>query len=149
MAYCCMMNALCFKQKNMYVDDELIGQVAKEAQKSPRLRMHYDFRDSEEEGAQRMMNVMEVGTVLTIHRHLNSSETVILLRGHIIERFYDDNGSITAEYDLCPREGRYGVQVPKGVWHNFEVLEPSALFEAKDGRYFPLGEGGNEAWESS
>ena len=87
-----------------------------------------------------MLNVLEVGTILPIHRHHTSSETVVLLRGHIIERFYDDSGVVIESYDLNPLEGRYGVQVPAHVWHNFEVLEPSAIFEAKDGPYSPCEE---------
>lgn len=123
----------------MIIDDQLLDVVQKSARQTERLRMHFDLRNDDTDCSQRMLNVMEVGTVLPIHRHHTSSETVVLLRGHIIERFYDDDGGVIAEFDLNPSEGRYGVNVPNHVWHNFEVIEPSALFEAKDGRYMPCG----------
>lgn len=124
----------------MIVDDSFLDRVRCQAQLSERKRMHYDLRNTEEDQSQRMLNILEVGTVLPIHRHHLSTETVFLVRGHIIERFYDDNGAIIAEYDLNPREGRYGVNVPNHVWHNFTVIEPSVIFEAKDGCYMPCEE---------
>lgn len=125
---------------DMFIDDNLLNQVQESARQSARLRMHFDLRNSPIDLSQRMLNVLEVGTKLPIHRHHTSSETVILLRGHIIERFYDNNGKVIATYDLNLKEGRYGVQVPVHVWHNFEVIEPSAIFEAKDGAYSPCEE---------
>lgn len=124
----------------MIIDDALLDKVRVLAQQSIRKRMHYDLRNTENDQSQRMLNVLEVGTVLPIHRHHKSTETVFLIKGHIVERFYDDAGRVIAEYDLNPVEGRYGVDVPNHVWHNFEVLEPSVIFETKDGCYMPCGE---------
>lgn len=119
----------------MYIDDKLIDQIAQQAASSPRLRMHYDLRDSEEDSSQRILNVLQVGTIMNIHRHTNSSETVIVLRGHIIERLYNESNMVIAEFDLDPKNGNYGMQVPKNVLHNFEVLEPSAIISFKDGKF--------------
>lgn len=110
-----------------------------EAIKSPRKRMHYDLRTCPEtEMSQRMLNVMMPETVIPIHRHNETSETVVICRGAIREEFYDDNGNKIAEYILeaggeCP-----AVQVPKGVYHTAVCLRPgSVIFEAKDRPYDP------------
>lgn len=85
-----------------------------------------------------MLNALEVGTVLPIHRHRNSSETQVLLRDRIDVMFYDDNGVEIERFHLDPRNGMYAVNVPIGQWHNLEVIEPAVIFEAKDGAYAPL-----------
>lgn len=135
-----LLRMVCDISRDMFIDDDLLNRVRESACQSDRLRMHYDLRNTTTDQSQRMLNVLEVGTILPIHRHHTSSETVVLLRGHIIERFYNDEGAIIELYDLNPHEGRYGVQVPMHVWHNFEVLESSAIFEAKDGPYSPCEE---------
>ena len=124
----------------MLIDDKLLDELMKEAVESPRLRMNRDMRNSAEDGSQRMLNALEMGTVLPIHRHRTSSETQILLRGKIDVIFYDDNGSETERFHLDPQNGMYAVNVPLGQWHNLEVIEPAVIFEAKDGAYAPLAE---------
>ena len=124
----------------MLIDDNLLNELMVEAAESPRLRMNRDMRNSAEDGSQRMLNALEMGTVLPIHRHRTSSETQILLRGKIDVIFYDDNGSETECFHLDPQNGMYAVNVPIGQWHNLEVIEPAVIFEAKDGAYAPLAE---------
>ena len=124
----------------MLIDDKLLNALMVEAAESPRLRMNRDMRNSAEDGSQRMLNALEMGTVLPIHRHRTSSETQILLRGKIDVIFYDDNGSETERFHLDPQNGMYAVNVPLGQWHNLEVIEPAVIFEAKDGAYAPLAD---------
>ena len=85
-----------------------------------------------------MLNALEIGTVLPIHRHTTTSETQLLLRGRIDVMFYDNLGRETERFHLDPRNGKYGVNIPIGQWHNLEVLEPAVIFEAKDGPYKPI-----------
>ena len=102
--------------------------------------MNLDLRNSAEDGSQRMLNAIEPGTVMPIHRHLSSSETVVCIRGHFVENFYNEHGVLTAAVDMVP--GGVMVHVPAGQWHNLESLESgTVLFECKDGPYRPLGEG--------
>ena len=124
----------------MLIDDRLLDALMKEAAESPRLRMNRDMRNSAEDKSQRMLNALEMGTVLPIHRHRTSSETQVLLRGRIDVMFYDDNGVEIERFHLDPRKGMYAVNVPIGQWHNLEVIEPAVIFEAKDGAYAPLAE---------
>lgn len=112
-----------------------------EAAKSPRQRMHCDMRNSAADTSQRMVNALLPGTQVPIHRHETTSESVICLCGRLEEIFYEECPSCEggfkeiARYMLCPSEGKYGIQVPAGMWHNIHVIEPSAIFEAKDGAY--------------
>ena len=118
--------------------DDLTAQV----KVSPRLRMNYDLRDSSEDGSQRMLNALEPGTPLPIHRHRSSSETVVCLRGHLRELFYDDAGEMTEVIDLASGTECVALQIPCGQWHTVEVLESgTVIMEMKDGKYEPLGEG--------
>lgn len=122
----------------MLIDDRLLDEISSMAKNSERLRMNRDMRNSEEDGSQRMLNALEIGTVLPVHRHPSSSETQILLRGRIDVIFYDDNRDEIHRSHLDPTKGMYGVDVPAGMWHNLVVIEPAVIFEAKDGRYEPL-----------
>lgn len=122
----------------MLIDDNLLDDVASEARISERLRMNRDMRNSASDSSQRMLNALEIGTVLPIHRHTTTSETQLLLRGRIDVMFYDNLGRETERFHLDPRNGKYGVNIPIGQWHNLEVLEPAVIFEAKDGPYKPL-----------
>lgn len=122
----------------MIIDDYLLDEVLKEAEESPRLRMNRNLHDSLEAGCQRMLNALLPGTALPIHRHRHTAETYSLLRGHIVVRFHDNNGEVMEEFDLNPRDGRYGVHIPKGCWHSLEVAEPSEILEVKDGPYMPI-----------
>ena len=120
------------------IDNTLLDDLLAQAAASPRLRMNYDLRTSADDKSQRMLNALLPGTVMPIHRHRDSAETVIILRGRFDEIFYDDSGVEVARYHLDPSTGEFGVQVPAGQWHSLVALEPSVLFEAKDGAWEPL-----------
>lgn len=122
----------------MILNDELLDKVTAEAQASPRLRMNFNLHESLDAKAQRLINVLLPGTVLPIHRHRHTAETYVLLRGKMYVVFYDGTGAQVERYLLDPANGNYGVQIPKGQWHTVEVIEPSAIFEVKDGPYMPL-----------
>lgn len=125
----------------MVISDSLLDTLSSQAKASPRLRMNYDLRNSEKDNSQRMLNALEPGTVMPIHRHRNSSETVVIVRGSLIERFYDENGNVTEEVLICPGGENPVVNIGKGRWHSLECLEPgTVLFESKDGAWEPLGE---------
>ena len=139
------------------LDRGLLSELHEKAAASERLRQNYDMRTTPEDGSQRMLNALEVGTQVPIHRHLNTSESVICLEGCLDWVFYEELPNVdtggpvhdgervadnhqfveTARFKVCPREGVYGIQVPKGAWHSIEVHEPSTIFEAKDGKYVP------------
>lgn len=122
----------------MLFDSPFIHSMHVEAAQSERKRVNYDLRTTPDDQSQRMFNVLEVGTQVPIHRHEDTTETVICIEGKLVEIFYEEVQGIFREIartELCPRDGRYGIQIPKGVWHTIEVLEPSAIFEAKDGAY--------------
>ena len=121
----------------MIIDNKLLDELTERAKTSPRLRMNYDLRNSPEDQSQRMLNAIEPGTVMPIHRHCTSSETVLCVRGHFEEYLYDENGILTDTYDMVP--GGLIVCVPKGQWHSLKSLENgTVLFECKDGAYAPL-----------
>lgn len=129
----------------MDIDRELIGQLLDGARVNPRLRQNMDLRTSAEDGSQRMLNALLPGTVVPVHRHPLSTETVFCLCGRLDEVVYDVEGHEVERIHLEPAAGRYGCVVPRGAWHTVEVLEPSVIFEAKDGRY---GEDGSETLEA-
>lgn len=123
------------------IDELLLDEVTKQAQESPRLRMNYNFHDSLEAKAQRLLNALEPGTVLPIHRHPHTAETYLLLRGKIKVLFYNDLKEETESVVLEPQAGIYGVHILQNQWHTLEVLERgSVIFEVKDGPYSPLEE---------
>ena len=123
------------------IDTNLLNGVTAQAKESPRLRMNYHFHASLEAKAQRLLNALEPGTVLPVHRHPHTAETYLLLRGRIRVMFYNEAKEETESTVLDPLTGDYGVHIPAGQWHTLEVLESgSVLFEVKDGPYTPLGE---------
>lgn len=122
----------------MIINDELLDKVMADAESSPRLRMNYNLHDSLEAKAQRLINVLLPGTAIPIHRHPHTAETYIILRGKLIVIFYDDKGNEVEKFTLDPTVGNYGVQIPAGQWHGLEVIEPSSIFEVKDGPYTPI-----------
>ena len=125
----------------MVVDNEILDELSTKAKENPRLRCNLDLRNSADDQSQRMLNALEPGTVLPIHRHLASSETVIILRGRIRWLFYDEQGRITESTELWSDGDVRMLNVEKGRWHSLECLESgSVLFEAKDGPYHPLEE---------
>ena len=125
----------------MRIDFNLLDQLSAQARACERLRMNLDLRTSEEDNSQRMLNALEPGTILPIHRHRFSSETVVMVCGSLKEIFYNDNGKGTDVILMeaggeCP-----ALQIPKGQWHTVEVMEPgTVIFEAKDGAYVPLSD---------
>ncbi len=122
------------------INEELLDRVTGEAKRSPRLRMNYNFHETLDAKAQRLLNALEPGTVLPVHRHCQTAETYLVLRGVIKVLFYDDRKRLLETFLLDPREGNYGVHIPKGQWHTLEVLESgTVIFEVKDGPYQPLG----------
>lgn len=125
----------------MVIDNNFLDELSAQAKSSPRLRQAYDLRNTPEDNSQRMLNAMEPGTVMPIHRHLASSETVVLLRGKICWHFYDDAGNETESIVLDANGDVRCVNVEKARWHSLECLESgSVLLESKDGRYEPLKE---------
>ena len=125
----------------MIITRSLLNSLSAQAKANPRLRQNYDLRNSENDNSQRMLNALEPGTVMPIHRHRKSSETVVIVRGSLIERFYDEEGNITEEVLMVPGGENPVVQVKKGRWHSLECLESgTVLFESKDGRYESLAE---------
>lgn len=125
----------------MIIDLKLLDDLSAQAKANPRFRQSYDLRTTPEEKSQRMLNALEPGTIMPIHRHKNTSETMVMVRGKLIERFYDDYGNITEEFVMEPC-GKYAmVQIEVGRWHSLEVIEKgTVIFEAKDGAYEPLTE---------
>ena len=122
----------------MIINNELLDEITVKAEESPRLRMNFNLHDSLDAKAQRLINVLLPGTVLPIHRHRHTAETYVLLRGKMFVVFYNDLGAQIERYLLDPTIGNYGVQIPVGQWHGIEVIEPSAIFEVKDGPYAPI-----------
>lgn len=137
------------------INKELLSELHEKAAGNERLRMNFDMRTTAEDTSQRMLNILEVGTHVPIHRHLKTSETVICIEGCLDWVFYealpdvDGGGPVhdgetvvdekcfveASRFRVCPREGLYGIQVPLGAWHSLEVHEPSTILEAKDGAY--------------
>ena len=122
----------------MILDDKLLDQVTEQAAASPRLRMNYNLHHSPDSKAQRLFNVLLPGTVLPIHRHRHTDETYILVRGRMDVVFYDSERNEIERMPLDLTEGRFGVHIPSGTWHTIEVIEPSSIFEVKDGPYAPI-----------
>ncbi len=122
------------------IDLDLLDSVTARANLSPRLRMNHNFHTSLDAKAQRLLNALEPGTELPIHRHLHTAETYILLRGSIKVLFYNDACELIDSVLLNPLEGKFGVNIPVGQWHTLEVLEHgTVIFEVKDGPYMPIG----------
>ena len=140
----------------MVIDNKLLDSLFEQAKSSSRLRMNYDLRTTAGDTSQRMLNALMPGTEVPIHRHEETSETVVCLCGRLEEIIYEevveyvqDETSRTGEvmrkqtfkeverHLLCPAEGVYGMQIPAGTWHTIRVLEPSVIFEAKDGAFRP------------
>ena len=119
------------------INTTLLDSLTEQAKTSPRLRMNYDLRTSTADTSQRMLNALQPGTKVPVHRHRETAETIICLQGCMDVIVYDDHAVETHRMRLCPAEGKYGVQLPIGAWHSVEVYEPSTIFEAKDGAFAP------------
>lgn len=119
-------------------DKQLLDEVSRQAKQSERLRTNFNFHESLDDKCHRMLNAMEPGTVVPIHRHPTKDESFVVLRGRVRVTTYNDDGSVIESVVLCQEEGRYGVDIKKGVWHNLESLEPdSVIFECKEGPFVP------------
>jgi hypothetical protein len=137
------------------IDKALLAELHQKAETTERLRMNFDLRTTAEDTSQRMLNALEPGAKVPIHRHLKTSESVVCLEGRLDWVFYEElpnldcggpvhDGETAADETqfvekarmrVCPRDGQYGIQVPKGAWHSIEVYEKSTILEAKDGKY--------------
>ena len=137
------------------ISENLLSELHQKAKENERKRMNHDLRTTPGDTSQRMLNALEVGTYVPIHRHIKTSETVVCLEGCLDEVFYEELPGVesggpvqdgervvdetafveVARFRLCPREKLYGIQIPQGVWHSIVVHEPSTIFEAKDGVY--------------
>ena len=122
----------------MRIDVTLLDELTAQAKSSPRLRMNFDLRNSPNDQSQRMLNALEPGTVMPIHRHRHSSETVVVLRGKVKWVYYNDKKEVTDTFIVAPGSDLVGLSVPKGQWHSLECLETgTVIFESKDGAFEP------------
>ena len=122
----------------MKITHAILDDLTAQAKASPRLRMNLDLRNSHSDTSQRMLNALEPGTPLPIHRHTKSTETVVCLRGHLREVFYNETGEVTEVIDLQPGGECVALCIPIGQWHGVEVLESgTVILECKDGAYEP------------
>ena len=119
----------------MRFDKDFIGELFEQAAANPRMRQNFDLRTSPADTSQRMLNALLPGTEVPIHRHPNSNENVLLLCGRLAEVILDEAGQEKERIMLDPDAGVYGCVVPQGAWHTVEVMEPSVIYEAKDGKY--------------
>lgn len=125
----------------MVIDEKLLDEVSRQAETSPRLRMNYNFHETLDAKAQRLLNALEPDTRLAVHRHRKTAETYIVLRGAVKVLFYTADGEVSETFLLNPENKNYGIHIPKGQWHTLEVLESgTVIFEVKDGPYMPVGE---------
>ena len=120
------------------IDDQLMDSVTAQAKQSPRLRMNYNFHQSLDDKCHRFLNAMELGTEVAVHHHITKDESLVVLRGKVRVLIYNDEGEITENEVIDPKEGRYGVDIPKNTWHTVECLESgTVVFEVKEGPFVP------------
>ena len=120
----------------MIIDKQLLDDLTSQAQTSPRLRMNLDLRNSAEDCSQRMLNAIEPGSVVPIHRHRKSSETLVVLRGRVVEEYYSSEGVLEASYELAAGGPVCALNIPAGQWHTLRSLESgTVILEMKDGAY--------------
>ena len=123
----------------MNIDTLLLDKLTAEAKASPRLRMNLDLRNSAADSSQRMLNAIEPGSVVPVHRHRGSSETLVVLRGRVVEEYYDSEGVCVATYELAAGGPAFGLNIPAGQWHTLRALESgTVILEMKDGAYEPI-----------
>ena len=120
------------------INESLLNGVSAQAKASPRLRMNYNFHQSLDDKCHRMLNAVEPGTDIPIHRHPTKDESFVVLRGKVRSTTYNDDDSVIESVVLSQEDGLYGVDIPKGVWHKLESLESgSVIFECKEGPFVP------------
>ncbi len=123
------------------VDDFLLDRLTEQAKASPRLRMNLDLRTSDADSSQRMLNAIEPGSVVPVHRHRLTSETFVVLRGRVVEEFYSSEGAVEATYEVSAGGPVCALNIPAGTWHTLRALESgTVILEMKDGAYAPIGE---------
>ncbi|MBO7416905.1 MAG: WbuC family cupin fold metalloprotein [Bacteroidaceae bacterium] len=122
----------------MLIDDNLIQRVTSLAKESPRLRKNYNFHETLDDSCQRMLNIMLKGTKFDIHRHTNTAESFVLLKGKLDLIYFNDKGEETDRFILDPLTGNYGIHIPAGQWHSLEIIEDSTIFETREGPYIPV-----------
>ena len=127
---------------SVIIDNTLLDNLTAQAKASPRLRMNYDLRNSSADTSQRMLNAIEPGSVVPIHRHQKTSETVVVLRGRVVEEFYDElERTCCATYEVSPSGPVHALNIPAGVWHTLRSLESgTVILEVKDGAYEPISD---------
>lgn len=125
----------------MLIDKSLLDSLTARAKESPRLRMNCDLRNSPEDLSQRQLNALEPGTVIPIHRHKATSETIVVLRGKLLWKHYDNNGVETESFVIQANSDNCGITSPKGQWHSLDCLESgTVIIEMKDGIWLPLAD---------
>ena len=125
----------------MKITQELLDSLTAQAKESPRLRMNMDLRNSSADTSQRMLNAIEPGSVVPIHRHKKTSETVVVLRGRVVEEFYDDSGALEDACEVGVGGEICALNIPSGKWHTLKALESgTVILEMKDGGYEPITE---------
>ena len=125
----------------MVIDNLLLDKLTAQAKESPRLRMNLDLRNSAGDSSQRMLNAIEPGSVVPIHRHQKTSETVVVLRGRVVEEYYSSEGAVEANFDLAAGGPICALNIPAGQWHTLRALDPgTVILEMKDGPYEPVRE---------
>lgn len=123
----------------MKITQEILDNLTEQAKAAPRLRMNMDLRNSAEDQSQRMLNAIEPGSEVPIHRHQKSSETVVCLRGRLVEEYYDElERTCTERIELSPNGPVVALNIPVGQWHTVRALESgTVIMEMKDGDYEP------------
>lgn len=126
----------------MVIDNKVLDELSAKAKASPRLRMNLDLRNSENDGSQRMLNAIEPGSPERIHRHRHTSETVVCLRGKVVEEFYDELERIcTDSIVLTPNGPNVAINIQAGQWHSIRAVESgSVVLAVKDGAWEPLSD---------
>ena len=120
----------------MKIDNILLDKLSAEAQASPRLRMNMDLRNSASDSSQRMLNAIEPGSVVPVHRHRGTSETLVVLRGRVVEEYYSSEGLVEVSYELAAGGPVCALNIPAGQWHSLRALESgTVIMEMKDGAY--------------
>ena len=124
----------------MKIDNKLLDNLTAQAQASPRLRMNLDLRNSAEDSSQRMLNAIEPGSVVPVHRHQKTTETMVVLRGRVVEEYYSPDGSVEESVEVAACGPVCALNIPAGRWHSLRALESgTVILEMKDGAYEPIG----------
>ena len=124
----------------MVIDVALFDKLSAQAKESLRLRMNLDLRNSDSDSSQRMLNAIEPGSVVPVHRHRGTSETLVVLRGRVVEEYYSSEGDVVATFELAAGGPVCALNIPAGQWHTLRALESgTVILEMKDGAYEPIG----------